>query len=251
MDIIQVGSRGTMVTYQDLVDTEFSCSSNIYIINAGEDQVVIDTFLGPDIMARTWRELARDPREVRTVVNTHSDWDHIWGNAYFTEATFLAHDKFSSLVVLPDSPSFQELKPYAMGTIKLRMPDLTFDSRLQLPALGLKLFASAGHTADSISVYDEVDRILIVGDNCEAPIPSYINPFLLEQHLATLRGYLTWDFAFIVPGHGPLMTRDDLLGNIEYLEAILEGDTGKLRQYSEGPAKLTHLTNLAILEDRD
>lgn len=251
MDINQVGSRGTMVTYQDLVDTEFSCTSNIYVINSGEHQVVIDTFLGPEIMARTWRELGRDPRDVTTVINTHSDWDHIWGNACFTEAVFLAHDKFSSLVEFPDSSSFQELKTYAMGTIEIRMPDLTFDSRVHLPAQGLKLFASPGHTADSISVYDEVDRILIVGDNCESPIPSYINPYLLDQHLATLRGYLNWEFEFIVPGHGPLMTRDDLLGNIEYLETILAGDPEKLRRYSEGPAKLTHLTNLAMLEDRD
>lgn len=248
MDINQVGSRGTMVTYHDLVDTEFCCTSNIYIIGNGSEQVVIDTFLGPEILARTFRAMTQDPADVRTVINTHSDWDHIWGNSLFSNAVFVAHEKFPSLVEYPGSEAFEELKAYAMGPVKVLLPDITFDSRLYMPGLGLELFASPGHTADSITVYDEKDRILIAGDNCELPIPSYINPFLLEKHLASLKGYLKYDFEFIVPGHGPLMTREDLMGNIQYLEDILEGDPDRLKRYEIGASKLSHLTNLEMLE---
>lgn len=249
MDIRKVGSRGTMVTYQELADTEFACTSNIYVIEGEGELVVIDTFLGPQIMARTFQHLQLDPDQVRTVVNTHSDWDHIWGNSYFENARVIAHRYFTDLLDRADSPEFQELEKYAAGPIEIKDPDLTFDSRIRFPALGLELFHSPGHSADSISIYDEKDHILIVGDNCEWPIPSYVNGLLLEQHRASLRNYLTYEFEYIIPGHGEIMTREGLLENICYIEDLIEGDEEKLRSYETGAAKLIHLTNRMVMEN--
>lgn len=247
MDIRKIGSRGTLVTYTELLDTEFACTSNIYLI---DERVIIDTFLGPEIMAKTFRLLEADPGFVKSVINTHSDWDHIWGNSFFDKASVIAHETFMDLVEYPDGSEFQELKKYARGEISIRTPDITFDSKLFLKGAGLELFHTPGHTGDSISVYDEKDKVLIAGDNCEKPIPSYISPLLLEAHRASLMKYLEYDFDTIIPGHGEVLTREDLLQNIQYLQDLIDGDEKKLRRYEEGDFKLTHLTNQVFMQNR-
>lgn len=248
MDIKKIGSRGTVVTYQELVDTEFACTSNIYIINCNDELVVIDTFLGPKIMAETFRELEANPDQVKTVINTHSDWDHIWGNSFFEKALLLAHNNYTDHLDHSENPEFQELEKYAKGPIKIITPTITFEEKVYFPGLGLEVFHSPGHTADSLSIFDVKDKILIVGDNCEAPIPSYVNGLLLEEHLESLRLYLTYDFEFIIPGHGKVMTREDLHENIKYLETLIEGDEEKLKVYETGESKLIHLTNQMYME---
>lgn len=247
MDIKHIGSRGIIVNYNDLVDTDFSCTTNIYIINDPIARVIIDTFLGPDIMAETVKALTIDPVSIKKVINTHSDWDHIWGNSYFPQAEIIAHARFPELVDYPDSPDFVELKKYARGPIKIVESALTFDSKIALPGIGLEIFYTPGHSVDSISVYDKKDHILIVGDNCEAPIPSYVDAFLLEQHLSSLVRYLDFDFEYIIPGHGEVMTRKDLLVNIQYLEDLIRGDEADLAQYLDGEFKMNHLTNLMYM----
>lgn len=250
MDINHIGSRGVMVTYQDLLFTHFACTSNVYLINQPGEMVIIDTFLGPRLMEKTFQALALDPSEVTRVINTHSDWDHIWGNSYFEKADLICHKNYNDLVLQPDSEDFAELARYARGHVVLTLPDYSFDSLLQLERLDVSIFYSPGHSADSISVYDERDRILIVGDNCEKPIPSYVTGFLLEQHLETLKGYLQLDFNYIVPGHGEIMTREDLLVNIQYLEDLIAGDDETLTRYKAGPFKINHLTNLIYMDDQ-
>ena len=249
MDMQKVGSRGTVVTYQELADTEFACTTNIYVISCNGQLVVIDTFLGPRIMAETFRELEADANKVKIVINTHSDWDHIWGNSYFENAIIVAHKSFEEHLKHTDAEEFQELEKYARGPIKIIHPSLTFDERIYFERLGLEVFYSPGHTGDSISIYDREDKILIVGDNCESPIPSYVNGLLLEEHLASLKNYLTYDFEFIVPGHGKMMTREDLVDNIQYIEDLIEGDADKLKFYEMGASKLIHLTNQLYMEN--
>lgn len=249
MDMQKVGSRGTMVTYQELADTEFACTSNIYIISCSGEMVVIDTFLGPRIMADTFQELEANAKEVKIVINTHSDWDHIWGNSYFKNSMIVAHKNFAEYLMKTDTEEFQELEKYAEGPIEIIHPTLTFDKRIYFEKLGIEVFYSPGHTGDSISIYDTKDKILIVGDNCESPIPSYVNGLLLEEHLESLKNYLTYDFEFIIPGHGKMMTRQDLVDNIQYIEDLIEGDPDKLKFYEMGESKLIHLTNQLYMEN--
>lgn len=247
MEIKHIGTRGIVVNYNDLVDTDFSCTTNIYIINDLQTKVIIDTFLGPDIMAETFKALTLDPAQINKVINTHSDWDHIWGNSYFPNAQIIAHQGFAEHVDYPESAEFVEIRKYAKGPIHIVEPSITFDSKLKLPRIGLEIFYTPGHSADSISVYDEKDHILIVGDNCEAPIPSYVDAFLLEEHLKSLIKYLEFDFEYIIPGHGAVMTRKDLLVNIQYLEDLISGEQAQLDKYLEGDFKMNHLTNLMYM----
>lgn len=245
MKIRNIGSRGILVTFDDLLDTEFSCTSNIYIIKGEKENCVIDTFLGPKIMGQTMKEIGISMDTVKYVINTHSDWDHVWGNSYFTKALVIAHEKL--LEAKDSGEDFEELLKFASGKIKLREPDITFDSRLFLNDLKLELFYTPGHTADSISIYDPVDKILIVGDNAEDPIPSFIDPVFVEKHLNSLESYLEMEVEYIIPGHGEIMTREELLLNITYLRDLLKNDPEELEKYNKGKTKFNHQMNLNYL----
>lgn len=245
MKIRNIGSRGIIVTYDDLLDTEFSCTSNIYIVKGEKEACVIDTFLGPKIMGTTLKEIGLASNDVKYVINTHSDWDHVWGNSHFSGAVVIAHEKL--LESKETGEDFEELLKFASGKIKLREPDITFDSKLDLKDIKLELFYTPGHTSDSISIYDPVDRVLIVGDNAENPIPSFIDPLLVEKHLRSLETYLEMDFEILIPGHGEIMTREELMLNITYLQDLLKNDPEELEKYNKGKTKFNHQINLNYL----
>lgn len=248
MEIKQIGSRGIMITYQELLYTDYACTSNVYLIHQPGEMVMCDTFLGPKIMEETFVQLNLDAADVTRVINTHSDWDHIWGNSFFKGADLICHDKYSELVTQTDSDDFAEIARFARGNVVIAVPDLTFDSRLRLGRIGVDIFYSPGHSKDSISIYDERDRVLVTGDNCEKPIPSYVERMLLKEHLETLNEYLEMDFQYIIPGHGEIMTREDLLLNIQYLKDLIAGDEEVLKKYEAEPFKMNHLTNLMYMD---
>ncbi len=247
MKITNLGTRGIMITYDDLVDTEYMCTSNIYIVKGETENVVIDTFLGPKIMKATLEKLGLSSDSFKKVINTHSDWDHIWGNSAFSKADIIGHTKLRKSVQESAKKDLEELEMYASGEIILKPPTITFDTKLNLPDLELELFSTPGHTEDSISIYDARDKILITGDNCEDPIPSFIDPFLLEEHLNSLQSYLAYDFEYIIPGHGEKMTRAELMLNIEYINDLIHYEDRDLKKYDTGKTKLNHNVNMTYL----
>lgn len=251
MDITALGSRGYLVTFDELLDTEFDCTTNVYLMKDEAGNVLVDSFLGPDIMAKMVQALAEDPDKVRYVINTHSDWDHIWGNAYFKNALVIAHQYYPDRIKAEDEEASLDLKRYAMGEIADPHVDILFDYRISLPDLDLEVFYSPGHSDDSISVYDARDRILIVGDNCEYPIPSYVDRQLLEEHSRTLEHYLEYDFEFVVPGHGPILTRTEVKTNLEYIKDLIDKPWDELKKYEEAPYRFNHLINQAYFEEQD
>ncbi|PKK39825.1 hypothetical protein ABB02_00879 [Clostridiaceae bacterium JG1575] len=250
MKMTAIGERGTMITFEDLVDTEFACTSNVYLIQDEKENVMVDTFLGSEAMAEILEAKGLRKEQFGKIINTHSDWDHIWGNAYFDQADIICHCAYSKILKERGNADYEELKKYARGSVSLEEPTLSFEQRIILNRLDLEVFSSPGHSLDSITVFDRKDKVLVVGDNCELPIPSYVNPFLLQEHLQTLKDYLNYDFEQIIPGHGPAMNRGDLAGNITYLEDLIQGDEDVLKKYNEGDYKLNHLTNLMYMESQ-
>lgn len=246
-----MGSRGILITFDELVDTEFDTTTNIYIITNNQNSIVIDTFLGPDLMADTFDLLKMKAEDVSYVINTHSDWDHIWGNPYFKEAKVITHKNFLERLEQSDEMERADLLLYAKGEIEKAAPDILFTDELYLPKEELKLFWTPGHTRDAISIYDERDRILIVGDNAEYPIPSYVDPRLLENHQKVLEEYLSYDFEFLIPGHGTVLSRENIEENLQYIKDLIEGDEEKLAAYEEQPYQLNHRINQIYMDEVD
>jgi hypothetical protein len=86
--------------------------------------------------------------------------------------------------------------------------------------------------------------VLFVGDNLENPIP-YLNIAPIDDYLASLRKYFTYQVKHFIPGHGEIATSELLEKNLAYLEEV-KSLNFKLSNYSEKQKKI-HVSNLRTM----
>lgn len=241
--IFKVGTRGYGVQFDELLATEFATTTNVYVLQREQSILVFDTFLGSQGMEEMIRELNLEGKPV-IVVNSHSDWDHVWGNGYFAGARIIAHRSFSEALQRRRDSDLATYGQYVMGEANPLLPTEVFEESLELGE-GMQLIHTPGHTADSITLWDSRDKILYVGDNAEDPIPSCIDLKNIEAHRKTLERYLTFDFRWIAPGHGNIFQRKVLEENLNYLKHW------KDIKYEAPPYRKNHLENLKLNEENE
>lgn len=192
-----IGKRGQLFIFDDLEGSQ----THVYTMIGDHHVFVIDTYLGPSYILPVI-EYLKDFRETRrtVIVNTHYDWDHIWGNSAFPHGLFIAHDSFSKQLGLHFENQLKENHKYVKDTIYMPSPSITFSDKLTFIGEGIEIFHSPGHTSDSISIYDAKDEVLIVGDNVEEPQP-YENDVMREIFVNTLKSYLKYPFRYLIAGH--------------------------------------------------
>jgi glyoxylase-like metal-dependent hydrolase (beta-lactamase superfamily II) len=86
--------------------------------------------------------------------------------------------------------------------------DLTFADRLSLPDAQAPvevMFLGRGNTDGDAVIWAPRQRVLASGDLVVAPIPYAAHTYPGEW-IATLKRLEALDFAYLVPGHGPVMT---------------------------------------------
>jgi len=85
--------------------------------------------------------------------------------------------------------------------------DVTFTDRYDIPdrtAPVQVLFLGRGNTEGDAVVWAPKQRLVAAGDLVVAPVP-YANKTYPAEWIATLRKLEGFDFAYLVPGHGPVM----------------------------------------------
>ena len=178
-------------------------------------------------------ELAGDEAP-RFIVNTHYHGDHAGGNAHLAErgATIAAHHNIRSRLAESPQTWIQEAT----------LPILTFGDDLTFHMNGQTVEVShlpAAHTDGDAIVYFREADILHMGDI----FFSGMFPFIDLNGGGTVDGYLAAmeaayemaaDETRIIPGHGPMSTRDDLMRSIE----MLRETSFRVRSLVEGGADL-------------
>ena len=198
----------------------FTQPMNIYALNIGlilgnQYNYIIDTGLGSGSIDPILEYIGSTAKPF-IVVNTHSHWDHIWGNFMFPNSTIISSPLCYQLEDKYWERAIEELGHNIDDTVERCLPNLTFEGKLYFPADDITIFTSPGHTADSISVYDGVDKVLYAGDNIgdteDTPVP-YIETSLeiFRDLIATYQGY---DFTTCVSGHNQPKGRE-ILGQME------------------------------------
>lgn len=209
MKIERVNEETTLYTWDHLL-REFGVITRVAVLEKKDARYVIDSYLGEIFMRDILQKREKRPT---VLINTHHDWDHCWGNGYFQE--IVAHVETKRLLEERDQGFRETYKDYDFSE-EMRLPNRLFTQELRLGEL--RLFHSPGHSLDSISIYDEANRVLFVGDNAELPHPSDCDPQYVRQHRESIRSYLSMEVDLVVPAHGPLMRKQDLLKNLEYVE---------------------------------
>lgn len=160
----------------------FSASDlvDLYTIKTERYFIIFDTGNAPEqmqfIMDATQNDL---PDRQLLVINSHQHFDHVWGNALFTEkypAPIIAHDMSLQTATDAEAKSYlaelQKDKPF-LANVQLIAPTLTFSESFTIHGgdLTLHLFSTPGHSADHVSVWIPEIKTILATDTAEHPIP--------------------------------------------------------------------------------
>lgn len=204
MEIQQISRRSYLVR-QRLPGWDL----NLHVIRATHRNYVIDTGLGAESAAPVKALLQSDGRPT-VVINTHHHWDHIWGNHCFDGCLIISHSLCRDLIAEKWDDMLARNGHFACGQVACRLPDLVFDGGLSFPDDGIRLIHTPGHTADSISVFDEADRLLNTGDNIGESADELVPSLSTGKAVYgdTIRSCIALNAALCVSGHNAVQTPD-------------------------------------------
>ena len=153
----------------------------------------------PDILGKV-KALTSQP--VRYVLNTHHHGDHTGGNPPLAKsAEIIAHRNARRNMEKNSQPG---------------LPKVTFDSETTLFLGGKEVRArhfGRGHTDGDAVIYFPEQKVVHMGDlyPTGAPFIDYSAGGSGVEWDQTLEAVLKLDFQTVIPGHGPVTTRDSLI----------------------------------------
>lgn len=220
MEIKKVGNRGVLFTFHDL-----GIPTNVYIIHGEHHVFIIDTYLGPETM-KPINQYIEDFFGYKPIiaVNTHSHWDHVWGNSLYASSLIIGHEKCKKYMQQEGLGDLEKYVKYRRGEVILTYPNVTFTGKIHFEEDNVIIYHTPGHTDDGISVWDIEDKVLFAGDNLERPIP-YLMSKDLNQYVKTLEEYLKVDADIVLGGHTHCEDKALIEDNLDYVKKVLSGET--------------------------
>jgi glyoxylase-like metal-dependent hydrolase (beta-lactamase superfamily II) len=267
--------------HERIADNVYVFQSTLYAqVTAGaitgpDGAVLIDTLALPEETRELSRFIERELRvPVRYIINTHYHADHSWGNSFFPEAAVIAHQGCYELLKTRGHAALEaeQKENPQLRDVEIVLPSIAFDKgelNIQIGKKSLTVFPLPGHSADSIAVLVEEDRILFSGDTFMA-LPTIVDGDI-DDMIASLRRIGKMGLENLVPGHGEIVLRGEidaaLRSDLNYLNElrkavrsagrrrypldILENihveDCGKSRVLIAGLAEQLHHRNLIAL----
>ncbi|MFC4456147.1 MBL fold metallo-hydrolase [Deinococcus sonorensis] len=193
--------------------------------------MLIDTMATPALMRQVLGRVqpALDGRPV-LVINTHADWDHVYGNRVFAPdgdhpALIIGHALTGDRLRSPaarERLEAQQAEDNRFAEVTLVPPDLVFTDTLTLHGgdLTLELVPTPGHTPDHCSVWIPELGTLLAGDAAEFPFPSVRGGATLAQVRASLQHLQSFHATVVLPCHGGTTGPELLEQNLAYFRRL-------------------------------
>jgi len=219
---------------------------NPSIVFTSEGAVFIDTAQWITTLLEM-REFAHQRGPIRYLINTESHIDHIFGNHWFAnECPVIGHEKlkdtfwkipasfnmttyaYSVDVIQRQDPKGLPLMPSESEYI-VNPPSITFSERMsfRLGQHTFELFYTPGHSDSNISVFVPEEKVLFVGDTVFSHCQTWLHTCDPDALFESLRFLSSLDADYVVPGHGPVVTKDYFYEQAavvyEWLEAVAYG----------------------------
>jgi hydroxyacylglutathione hydrolase len=187
---------------------------NLHLIRGNQHNFIIDTGLGSLSMAPI-KEYIQDDHKPIIVINTHYHWDHIWGNSSFKDCMIISHKLCRKMIEAKWDDMLDKNKAYCQGEIEKYLPNLVFEKELYFPEDKIRIIYTPGHTIDGISVIDEEEKVINVGDNIGDTVDAIVPELDCEKevYIKTLLKYKEMDFNMVISGHNVVLGKD-VIGKI-------------------------------------
>lgn len=189
----------------------YGSGGNVGVRVTPDGVILIDDKFPQDF--REIQELVADvsAEPVRYVLNTHHHGDHVGGNVeYIRIAEIIAHENARENMVRGD----QDAPPRVL---------FTEETAIHLGGVEVRAYHMGhGHTDGDAVIYFPDLRTVHGGDllHGTAPFIDYANGGTSRGWVSTLNNLLTLDFDTAIPGHGEVMSRDDVLEFRNQMESV-------------------------------
>jgi cyclase len=220
--------------------------SNAGLVAEGESTLLVDTLFDlrlTEEMLRVMRRAVPAAARIDTLVNTHANGDHCYGNQLVGDARIVASERTAlempelppaaMAALIERAPEMGELGAFFLRCfgsfdfreIELRLPTETFSDELALSVGGraLRLIdVGPAHTRGDTLVHAPAERVLFSGDilfSGSHPI-TWAGP--VSNWIAACERILALDVEVIVPGHGPLASPAAVRELKAYFEYLYE-----------------------------
>lgn len=218
--------------------------SNAGLVVSGDEALLVDTLFTVPLTRAMLGEIARvlpDVR-IRTLVNTHSDGDHWWGNQLLPDAEIVAseaaaavmrHDKTHELLAsLPPEALPRVLarmvETFDFGGIDPAFPTRTFSGETEL-AVGERtvrlIEVGPAHTPGDVLVHVPDAGVVFTGDILFVGGHPVVHTGPIQSWIAACGLILGLGADTIVPGHGPVVGRPEVRRFREYLVRVRDHAT--------------------------
>jgi glyoxylase-like metal-dependent hydrolase (beta-lactamase superfamily II) len=256
--------------------------SNAALVVGEGESLLVDTLWDPRLTRRMLSEMEplTDPAPIRTLVNTHSDGDHWWGNQEALGAEIIATDaalgvmehespaemkRFETLAgalrragSLPvpyprrgDVAAFaayagEALAPFDFDDVRLAPPTRTFSGELELEVGGREvrlIEVGPAHTPGDLIAWVPDAKVAIAADILFIGVTPIMWAGPVEGWVAALERLLGLGAERFVPGHGPVCGADEVRRLIDYWRWL---DQAARRRLEAGTSPATTARELVL-----
>jgi len=220
-DIVTVPLRGN-------INVLMGSGGNIVVLSGSEGKFLVDAGIKPskDKLQAALNKLGPSP--LKYVVNTHWHWDHTDGNEWMhaAGATIIAHR--NTLKHLSETTHVDDwnwtFAPVPAGARPTIIVDNEKDFTFAGDSIKVEHFGP-GHTDGDVLVYFEKADVMALGD-------TFWNgnyPFIDNEDGGSVNSAIAWankaierttDKTILVPGHGPVGNRAQLIGFRDMLVTV-------------------------------
>lgn len=220
--------------------------SNAGLIADGDRSLLVDTLFDLKLTAEMLAEIRRSvpaAAHIGTLVNTHHNGDHTFGNQLVEEAEIIAtlatkeemHEGHPALYksIMDNADNLgrgakfiaELFRPFDFSGIKIRKPDRTFSGEIELKVgdKAVRLIeVGPAHTRGDTLVHVPKDRVVFTGDilfNEGTPI-AWAGP--VSNWIRACDRILDMDVDVVVPGHGAIADKQAVRNMRGYLTFVSE-----------------------------
>jgi glyoxylase-like metal-dependent hydrolase (beta-lactamase superfamily II) len=209
--IAQEAKRSITKIAGDLYRFQNNFHYSVFLVTP--DGIIATDPVSPDAARWLKQELkARFDSSVKYLIYSHDHRDHIAGGEVFTpEATVIAHQKARAAII-------GEQRPTAV-------PDITFTDRMTVTLGGKSvelIYLGLSHSDNMIVMHFPEERAVYTVDFISVkglPYKNFSDAYFPEW-IQAVEKVEAMDFDILVPGHGPMGTKEDATEHRRYLQAL-------------------------------